>query len=312
VHTTTIGPGLAFSRIGLGGWELAGGDVESGEPSPAAARSVIEAAIAGGVSWIDTAEIYFDGRNEALIGAILADLDGEMYVATKLGPSPLGSGFRSREVEKGCRASLRRLRRETLDVCFLHWPDETGVPLEETWAAMSELVEQGLVRSIGLSNYSFDAIERCHEVRPVDLVQVGFSAIDRRESREVIRRCERLGVPVFVYEPLANGILTGKPLQELGVTWGRAYRSWDCYERLLDPAKIEGTAALVDRLQELATLHGLTLPELALAWVLSEPGVTAAIVGTRDPAHVTENAGAAAVTLEHPVLLAVEEVVRTD
>ena len=127
--------------------------------------------------------------NESLIGAALARISGDVAVASKVAPEAGitggASGFRRDEVHAACRASLRRLGRDHIDIYFLHWPDESGVPLEETWGAMAELADAGLVRAIGLSNYELDAIEHCHRQRPVDVVQDRLSLIDYLEARPV-------------------------------------------------------------------------------------------------------------------------------
>jgi len=206
--------GLSVSTVGLGGIEL--GPEVGEEPDVDRAVGVIEAALEAGVNWLDTSENYLDTSNEALIGAALQRVDGEVLVATKVAPSAAitggGTGFRRDQVHSACRASLARLGREQIDVYFLHWPDDTGVPLDETWGAMAELVDDGLVRAIGLSNYELEEVERCHAQRPVDVVQDGLSLIDYLDNRAAIARCGELGIAAAIYEPLASGILTGKTL----------------------------------------------------------------------------------------------------
>jgi len=192
--------GVSISRIGLGGYEL--GPEPDEEPEVARAARVIEAAMESGINWLDSSENYLETRNETVIGAALGRVDGDFLVATKVAPGAAitggGSGFRREQVHTACRDSLRRLGREQIDLYFLHWPDETGVPLEETWGAMSELADEGLVRAIGLSNYDVADIERCHAQRTVDLVQDGLSLVDHLDARERFSRCAELGVPVVV------------------------------------------------------------------------------------------------------------------
>ena len=145
---------VSISRIGLGGYEL--GPEPGEQPDVVRAARVIQTAIDSGINWLDTSENYLETRNESLIGAALAGIDSEFLIASKVAPGAAitggGSGFRSEQVHQACRDSLRRLGREQIDVYFLHWPDESGVPLEETWGAMAALVEVGLVRAIGMSN----------------------------------------------------------------------------------------------------------------------------------------------------------------
>ena len=120
---------------------------------------------------------------------------------------------------QACRDSLTRLGRDHLDIYFLHWPDESGVPLEETWGAMAELVDAGLVRAIGLSNYAIQDVERCHVQRPVDAVQVGLNVCYYHDERPSIARCGELGIAVTIFEPLASGILSGKTLEQVQAAW---------------------------------------------------------------------------------------------
>src|SRR5205823_14745770 len=118
-----------------------------------------------------------------------------------------------------CRASLDRLGRDAIDLYFLHNPDDTGVPLEETWGGLTELVDDGLVRAVGLSNYRLDDVERCHAQRRVDVVQDGLSLVDHLDNREATRRCGELGIGVVVYEPLGSGTVTGRSIDEVRNAW---------------------------------------------------------------------------------------------
>ncbi len=150
MKTCPIGrSGVSVSPVGLGGFER--GPYSGEEPDVSRAAAVINAALESGVNWLDTSENYLDTHNETLIGAALAQSRDEVVVASKVAPSGGGSGggsgFRRDQVHAAWRASLRRLGREQIDIYFLHWPDKTGVPLEETWGAMAELVEDGLVRA---------------------------------------------------------------------------------------------------------------------------------------------------------------------
>lgn len=286
---------LQISVIGLGGVELRGGDPSRAEPTLAEAVAAVEAALASGINWIDTAEAYYERRNETFIGAVLGEID-ELLVATKVSPAPDGTGFRREEVGAACRASLDRLGRDVIDLYFLHYPDESGVPLEETWGALAELVDDGLVRAIGLSNYGVEDIEHCHAQRPVDVVQDGLSLVDHLDNRAAIRRCGELGIGVVVYEPLGSGTLTGRSIDEVRDAWADWSES-GFYKRLLAAANGEKSAALVDAIRSIAEREGVSVPQLAIAWVLHQEGVTAAIAGSRNAEHVRENASAGSLGL---------------
>jgi aryl-alcohol dehydrogenase-like predicted oxidoreductase len=291
--------GVSVSAVGLGGFEL--GPEEGRAPDVDGAVHVIETAFDAGINWIDTSENYNDTQNEALIGAALGRVTGHVMVATKAAPTPLltggGSGFRRDQIHSACRASLTRLGRETIDIYFLHWPDDTGVPLEETWGAMGELVDQGLVRAIGLSNYELADVELCDKLRSVDVVQDGLSLIDYLDARDGFARCGDLGIGVVAYEPVASGILAGKTQDEVLVFWTGPWVDSAFFKRLLAPGRVERSFAVADGLRPIAARLGATVAQVAIAWVLRQRGVSAAIAGSRDGRHVHENAQAAELDL---------------
>jgi myo-inositol catabolism protein IolS len=300
---------LSVSTVGLGGVELGSGDTARGEPTLDEACRAVGAARDAGMNWIDTAETYLDMGNESFIGEVLRRVGGDdLLVSTKLMPRPGGTGFRAGEVRSGCRASLARLGRDRLDVYLLHEPDETGVPLEETWGAMGELVEEGLVRAIGLSNYAFDDIARCHALRAVDLVQDGLSLVDHLDNRAVFARCLELGIGVVVYEPLGSGTLSGKPIAEIRQAWAE-WSEFGFYKRLLAGENGDKSAALVAALRPVADRLGVTVPQLAIAWVLQQEGVSAVLVGSAKPEHVRANAAAAELQLPASALAELEALI---
>jgi aryl-alcohol dehydrogenase-like predicted oxidoreductase len=291
--------GIAISPIGLGGYQL--GPEPDEEPDVDRAAHVIGSALSSGINWLDTSENYLWTRNESVIGPALEHVSGDFLVASKVAPGDGvtggGSGFRREQVLQACRDSLKRLRLNHLDMYFLHAPDDTGVPLEETWGAMAELVDRGLVRAIGLSNYTLEDVERCHAQRPVDVVQVGLNLIDYIGDRPYVARCGELGVAATIYEPIAGGILAGKTLEETRAAWPGPWKETDWYRRVLGPGTGERSFAVADGLRPIAKKLDATVAQLALAWVLCQPGVTAAIAGSRNGRHMEENAGAAALDL---------------
>jgi aryl-alcohol dehydrogenase-like predicted oxidoreductase len=252
---------VVVSTVGLGGYEI--GPVEGEEPDLNRAVTVLGTALAAGVNWLDTSENYCETQNESLIGDALRRIDGDLLVATKAAPgrgtTGGGTGFHHDEIHAACRASLRRLGREQIDIYFLHWPDKTGVPLEETWGAMSELADQGLVRAIGLSNYELEDVERCHAERPVDVVQVGLSLIDYLDERDSLARCGELGIGVVTYEPLAGGILSDKTLDDVLAMWDGPWVESAFYKRLLAPGRAERSFAVADGMRPIAERLGCSV-----------------------------------------------------
>ncbi len=294
-----------LSSVGLGGYEF------EDDPDWPGAREVLTAAAEAGIDWIDTAERYFDGGSERTIGAALRDVGVPMRISSKVAPAPKGTGFLPDQIRRACEASLERLGVDRLDQYLLHWPDETGVPLEDTWAAMRGLVDDGLVRVAGLSNFERDEIERCLAVGPVDLVQECLSPIDRLENRALFRWCAELAVAVVTYEPLGNGMLAGAihaPEDFVRVV-GEDYAEWPFWQRLFSPGKFERSQAVADGMRAIADTLGCSLPQLALAWNVRQPGVTATLAGSRNPTHVRENAAAAEIRLESQHLVALEALI---
>ena len=288
--TRTIGS-ERFSVVGLGGYEL------EADPSWQGARDVLMAAIEAGVDWVDTSEAYFDEMNERTIGAAMRDVGAPIKVSSKVAPD--ASGFRAEQIRKACMGSLERLGRDRLDMYLLHYPDETGIPLEETWSAMRQLVDDGLVVLAGLSNFDQAQIERCQTVGPVDVVQDGLSPIDHLETLELARWCGGQGIGVVTYEPLGSGMLAGaiqRP-EDFVHAVGDDYAEWPFWQRLFSPGKFERSVAVRDGMQVVAERIGCSLPQLALAWNIQQEGVSATLAGTRNPAHARTNAEATDVVL---------------
>jgi aryl-alcohol dehydrogenase-like predicted oxidoreductase len=300
--------GPEVSVIGFGAWE-AGGGSEWGESPPEeqvleAIRTVFET----GIDWIDTAEVYGRGRSEELVGRAIQGRRDEISIFTKVAPQPDGSGFRAAQVRSACEASLRRLGTDHIDLYQLHWPDERGTPIEETWGAMTELLDDGLVRFIGVSNFDRDLIERCEAIRHVDTLQQEFSML-RLEDRDLIRWCGEQGTGVLSYGPLAYGLLTGAITSETRFDRGD-FRGGDAEGgSLFGEGNRERNLAHVDALRPIAERLAITLAQLALAWNVAQPGVTAAIAGSRNPDHVRSNAAAGDIVLDGATLSELDAIV---
>jgi len=296
--------GIRVARIGLGGYELGGL-----APDVPSARAAIDAALESGTNWVDTAEGYHDTANETAIGDAIRDLPERPLISSKANPED--GTFRRERLHAACRASLQRLVVDHLDVYFLHWPDEPdGVPLEETWGAMGELVDEGLVRAIGLSNFTVDEIAACHASRPVDVVQDGLSLIDHLGNRETFAWCAENDIAVMVYEPLASGLLGGGPVtaEQLRRTWVDL-EEWSFYDRLCAPGKLERSAAVAGGLARVAARLQVPPAQVAVAWVLAQHAVSSAICGSRNPAHVRENSAVAELRLDSETIAELEALV---
>ncbi len=284
------GTGLEITRVGFGAWAIGGGGWEFGwgpqqdEESVAAIHRALEL----GVNWIDTAAAYGFGRSEEIVGRALRGLDERPYVFTK--SSLLDDGTRHvRHVLKRdsilreAEASLRRLGIDAIDLYQIHWP----VPeedIEEGWAAMAELKEQGLVRHIGVSNFSVSQLRRIAQIAPVETIQPPYSLIDRAAEAELLPFAGREGIGVIVYSPMGSGLLTG------GITRERIAAMPDDDWRKTDPRftepQLSRHLALAARLRTVAARHGTTPGAVAVAWTLRNPAVDGAIAGFRRPGQV--------------------------
>lgn len=298
--------GPEISVIGFGAWE-AGGDAWGPNPSEDRVIEAIRAGLDAGMGWIDTAEVYGNGTSETLVGGAVAGRT-DVLIATKVAPRPDGTGFRAEEVRRACAASLQRLGRDRIDLYQLHWEDDT-VPVEETWGAMAALVDEGSVRHIGVSNFDRDLIERCERIRHVDSLQPQFSLLYLRH-RDLIRWCGEHGIGVVCFGPLAYGLLTGAigPDTEFDRRDWRGGSGMSYYRDLFAPGKLERSLAVVDALRPIAERLGIAVAQLALAWVVHQPGVTAAIAGSRNPDHVRQNAEAGDVELDEDTIGEIEAV----
>jgi aryl-alcohol dehydrogenase-like predicted oxidoreductase len=300
--------GPEISGVGFGAWE-AGGDAWGPNLSDDEAVEAMQAGLDAGINWIDTAEVYGDGKSEELVGRAIAGRRDDVVVATKVAPRPEGSGFRREEVKAACEASLKRLGIDRIDLYQLHWPDD-DVPAEETWEAMAALVQDGLVGSVGVSNFGQRLIERCEAIRHVDSLQPHFSMLHLK-NRDLIRWCGDRGTGVVTYGSLAYGLLTGA----IGMDTEFDDQDWrsgkqgegSYYRQLFAEGRKERSLAVVDALRPIAERVGISVSQLALGWIFHQPGVTSAIAGSRNPRHVRANAEAGRVDLDQDTLREIEE-----
>jgi aryl-alcohol dehydrogenase-like predicted oxidoreductase len=291
-----------MSVIGFGAWE-AGGDAWGANESKNAVIDAMGAGLDAGMTWIDTAEVYGKGVSEGLVGRAVAGRRDQVVVASKLGPAPEGSGFRPDEVRAGCEASLTRLGIDVIDLYQLHWPDSTGVPIEDTWGAMGDLHDAGKVRHIGVSNFDQGLIERCEAIRHVDSLQQEFSML-ALDDRDLIRWCGEHGTGVVAYGPIGFGMLAGKISREQATSTTDWRRTED--DGPFRDGNLDRDLEIVEGLRPIAERLGITMAQLALAWNVAQPGVTSAIAGSRNTAHARDNAAAGDIGLDDQTMAEIE------
>jgi 1-deoxyxylulose-5-phosphate synthase len=298
--------GIEVSEISLGSWLTYSGGVAR-EQSEACVRAAFDA----GINFIDTANAYGKGASETLLGEVLAGYDRSSYVlATKVyfEMSPTDRGLSAAQIHKQIDASLKRLKTDYVDLYQCHRYDE-DTPLEETMAALTEVVQAGKARHIGFSEWPVEKIEASlalpNTTRWVSS-QPQYSMLWRAPEAEVIPLCAREQISQIVWSPLGQGVLTGKyrPGEPPPRDSRAASESMNTFiDRLTEPRVLEA----VERLRPVAEQADLTMAQLALAWVLREPNVASAIVGASRPEQVHANASASGIELSDETLAAVDE-----
>jgi aryl-alcohol dehydrogenase-like predicted oxidoreductase len=297
---------IHVSEIGLGSWLTYAGGVASEQ-----ARACVDAAFDAEINFIDTANVYGRGAAETLLGEVLAGRDRSSYVlATKVffPMSDTDRGLSAAQIRKQIDASLKRLRTDYVDLYQCHRYDDR-TPLEETMTALTEVVRAGKARHIGFSEWPPEKIAASLELTGVERwvsSQPQYSMLWRVPEAEVIPLCERAGISQIVWSPLAQGVLTGKyqPGEPPPVDSRAASESMGGFiGRLLEPRVLEA----VQRLRPIADGAGLTMAQLALAWVLRQGDVASAIVGATRPEQVHANASASGIVLDEDTLAAIDE-----
>jgi aryl-alcohol dehydrogenase-like predicted oxidoreductase len=288
--------GIEITTVGFGAWAAGGGGwiFSWGEQDDAESVAAIRRAVDYGVNWIDTAAVYGIGHSEEVVGRALREIPAAQrpMVFTKCGvvadpAKPFASVTRTirpdsirREIEE----SLKRLGVERIDLYQFHWPDATGVPVEDSWNEMVRLIEEGKVRAAGVSNFTVELLDRCERIRHVDSLQPPFSMIRRQAAADVIPWCAAHGTGVIVYSPMQSGLLT-----EAFTAERMAKLSEDDWRRkgpyFQEPA-LTRNLRLRDALRPIAARHGVSVSAVSVAWTLSWRGVTGAIVGARSAQQV--------------------------
>jgi len=287
--------GPDVSAIGLG---CMGMSDFYGPAEEARSIEVIHRALDLGVDFFDTADMYGVGRNELLVGRALRDRRDRAVIATKFGNvrAPDGTFLRidgsPAYVRQACEASLRRLGVDVIDLYYQHRVDPQ-VPIEETVGAMADLVREGKVRYLGLSEAAPDTIRRAHAVHPISALQTEYSLWSREAEDELLPLCRELGITYVAYAPLGRGFLTGaiRRIDDL------APDDWRRSNPRFQGENFRRNLALVDAVQEMARAKGCTPAQLAIAWVLARHDHIVPIPGTRRIDRLEENVGALDVTL---------------
>jgi aryl-alcohol dehydrogenase-like predicted oxidoreductase len=288
---------LAITPIGFGAWAI-GGEWEFGWGAQDDSQSVraIHRALELGINWIDTAAVYGLGHSEEVVARALREWKGARpYVFTKCGmvwnaQGKIDYALRAESVRQECEASLRRLKTDVIDLYQIHWTADDMNESIEGWATLAALQQAGKVRWIGLSNASVEEMTKLHAQARITSLQPPYSLIRRDVETAQLPWCQREGVGVIVYSPMASGLLTGAMTRERIATLPKA--DWRARNEQFQEPKLSENLKRVERLRAVGARHGRSPGEVAVAWTLRHPAVTGAIVGARSAQQVDGIIGA--------------------
>jgi aryl-alcohol dehydrogenase-like predicted oxidoreductase len=300
MRTVMLGAtGLEVTPLAYGTWQFGG---DWGPVDEQAARAAIGRARSLGINFFDTAQAYGFGRSERLLGqALAADLRSardSVVIATKGGLRMDGENLvrdaSPAWLRKGAEASLDELGTDYIDLYQVHWPDP-HTPISETAAALAELIREGLIRHVGVSNYTTAQIERFAAVLPVETIQPPYHLFRRDIEADLLPYAAAHSIGVLAYGPLAHGLLGG------AITGATTFAAgdWRAHSPAFTGDGFARNLQVVAALRAFADRRGATIAQLAVAWALAHPAVQVAIVGARTPAHLAESLGALDLTLSH-------------
>jgi aryl-alcohol dehydrogenase-like predicted oxidoreductase len=287
---------LHITPLGVGAWAMGGAGwlFSWSHQDDGASISAIHAALDAGMNWIDTAAVYGLGHSEEVVARALIGRANKPYVFTKCARiwdenRQIGKSLKADSVRRECEASLRRLKVDVIDLYQIHWP-EPDEDVEEGWATLARLKEEGKVRWIGVSNFNLDQLKRAQTIAPITSLQPPYSLNRREVEADVLPYCVEQNLGVIAYSPMGSGLLTGTMTRERITNlpeddWRR--RSPQFHEPL-----VTRNLKLADKLKEIAARHNRNPGEAAIAWALRNGVVTGAIVGVRSREQVAGVIGA--------------------
>ena len=288
---------LTITPVGFGAWAV-GGDWEFGWGAQDDTQSIaaMHRALEKGINWIDTAAVYGLGHSEEVVARALRDWKGPRpYVFTKCGMvwndhGKVDYSLRAESIRSECEASLQRLRTEVIDLYQIHWTADDLNETVEGWNTLAALQKEGKVRWIGVSNASVQELERLQSIARITSLQPPYSLIRREVEAAELPWCQREGVGVIVYSPMASGLLTGAMTRGRIATLPKT--DWRSRNEQFREPKLTANLKVVDRLRAVGARHGRSPGEVAIAWTLRHPAVTGAIVGARNAKQVDGIIGA--------------------
>jgi len=287
---------LDLTPIGFGAWAIGGGDWQFswGPQDDSDSIAAIHRAVDLGINWIDTAAIYGLGHSEEMVGRAVKSLSRKPYIFTKCSmrwypDRTIYNSLKAASLAEEVEASLRRLGVDAIDLYQIHWPNPDS-EIEEGWEALARLREQGKIRWIGVSNFSVDEMKRAMKIAPITSLQPPYSMLRRAIEAEILPFTLANGIGVINYSPMLSGLLAGKMTAERAANL--APDDWRRGNKEFNEPRLSQNLRLVELLREIGSGHGVSPGVVAVAWVLNNPAITAAIVGGRSSNQVEETAAA--------------------
>lgn len=304
---------LHLTTIGLGTWAMGGGDWKFGwgPQEDTASINAIHTALDLGINWIDTAAIYGHGHAEEVVGRAIKGIRDEVIIATKCGriwegnSREIGKSLRAKSIRQEVEASLKRLRIEVIDLYQIHWP-EPDEEIEEGWDTMAQLVREGKVRYVGVSNFNLEQLKRAQAIHPITSLQPPYSMFRREIEEEIIGYCNTNHIGIIAYSPMQAGLLTGKFTRERALSLPDS--DWRSKHSFFIEPQLSVNLETIERLKQIAIEENVSLSQLSLAWVLRNKEMTSAIVGARNPEQIQETAKAGELRLRKINIEAIEKV----
>jgi aryl-alcohol dehydrogenase-like predicted oxidoreductase len=302
---------MELTPIGVGAWAMGGGGwaFAWGAQDDDESIAAIHEALDHGVNWIDTAAVYGLGHSEEVVARALQGRSNKPYVFTKCERNwdenrQIYKSLKADSIRKECEASLRRLKLDVIDLYQIHWP-EPEEDIEEGWATLAKLKEEGKVRWIGVSNFNAKQMERVRPIAPITTLQPPYSAISPEVEHETLPYCQKHNIGVIVYSPMKSGMLTGKMTKERVASMPDD----DFRKRTVafQEPNLSRNLELADLMKRIGERHGRSAGEVAIAWTLRHPAVTAAIVGMRSAEQARGVLGALEFRLSDEEIAEIEE-----
>lgn len=293
---------MRLTRIGFGAWAIGGGNWQFGWGTQDDNDSIaaIHRALELGVNWIDTAAVYGLGRSEQVVAKALQGRANKPYVFTKCSmiwdeSREIQRSLKRESVRRELEASLKRLQLDSIDLYQIHWPNPEA-EIEEGWETLARLREEGKVRYIGVSNFSVPQMERVARIAPITSLQPPYSLLNRAVEKEILPYCQKHGIGVINYSPMQSGLLTGAMTRERIASLPAD--DWRRNSAQFKEPNLSRNLELVELLRAIGNAHGCSAGEVAIAWTLHHPAITAAIVGARNAKQIDGVLGAATLRLE--------------